>query len=229
MANLEHWTKADALNVYQIALLLKGLDPSPLWRLRYSSLPLSTQDATAVYVMLLTSAVASGTIAPSTISHYDNGRYDWDDTLISLDSLRGWLAGRDMKDTIFGPPTSARHTPAQKSSPFHAPKLAAALAAWEAVTSGPELLRGKSPKRALETWLTEHAAEYDLLNKDGTPNRTGIEEIAKVANWNQKGGAPTTPALPSEPSPSFRGTFSRAAENPPLRAVNWGEDDEIPF
>jgi len=78
-------------------------------------------------------------------------------------------------------------------SPYYAPKLAAANDAWKAVTSDKTWLRGRSPKKAIELWLKENAARYGLLNKDGTPNATGIEEIAKVANWKPAGGAPTTP------------------------------------
>ena len=39
-------------------------------------------------------------------------------------------------------------------------------------------------------WLREHAANYKLSDEEGKPNETGIEECAKVANWQDKGGAP---------------------------------------
>jgi hypothetical protein len=32
-----------------------------------------------------------------------------------------------------------------------------------------------------------------LVDKQGKPNGTGIEEVAKVANWQTDGGAPKTP------------------------------------
>jgi hypothetical protein len=44
-------------------------------------------------------------------------------------------------------------------------------------------------------WLREHAAEFGLTDDDGKPNETGIEEAAKVANWQPTGGAPKTPGL----------------------------------
>ncbi|MND07504.1 hypothetical protein D3C83_295210 [compost metagenome] len=53
---------------------------------------------------------------------------------------------------------------------------------------------GKSPKQALEKWLREHALEFGLTTEDGSPNGTGIEEAAKVANWQPGGGAPKTPS-----------------------------------
>jgi hypothetical protein len=51
---------------------------------------------------------------------------------------------------------------------------------------------GKHPKGALSKWLREHAAELGLSDDDGKPNETGIEEVAKVANWQPGGGAPKT-------------------------------------
>jgi hypothetical protein len=70
----------------------------------------------------------------------------------------------------------------------YAPKLAAAIDAWEAVTDP----QGKHPKQALVQWLTENAAKLGLWDKD-RPNKTAIEEAAKVANWQERGGAPRTP------------------------------------
>ncbi|WP_186308572.1 hypothetical protein [Paraburkholderia sp. BCC1885] len=49
-------------------------------------------------------------------------------------------------------------------------------------------------KDAIRKWLREHAAEFDLTNEDGNPNETGIDEVAKVANWQPSGGAPKTPS-----------------------------------
>ncbi|MGF6634267.1 hypothetical protein OKW38_002952 [Paraburkholderia sp. MM5496-R1] len=69
-----------------------------------------------------------------------------------------------------------------------APKLAAAIDAWEAVTDP----QGKHPKQALTQWLTTNAAALGLWDKNG-PNKTAIEEAAKVANWKERGGAPKTP------------------------------------
>lgn len=70
----------------------------------------------------------------------------------------------------------------------YAPKLAAAIDAWESVTNP----QGKHPKQALVQWLTENAAKLGLWDKD-KPNKTAIEEAAKVANWQERGGAPRTP------------------------------------
>lgn len=115
---------------------------------------------------------------------------------------------------------------------FYAPKLAAAVRAWNEVTSDPKALAGKSPKKALEIWLRKHANEYGLTGKDGNPNKLGIEEICKVANWKPNGGASPTPSLPDPPT---------AFGKPPIGRGEWGGidkakpptpsmiDDDIPF
>jgi hypothetical protein len=51
---------------------------------------------------------------------------------------------------------------------------------------------GRSAKYALTKWLTENAANLGLVDSQGKTNSSGIEEIAKVANWQLTGGAPRT-------------------------------------
>ena len=41
--------------------------------------------------------------------------------------------------------------------------------------------------------MLKNADQFGLIKEDGTSNKQGIEEIAKIANWNIKGGAPKTP------------------------------------
>lgn len=228
MANLEHWAKADALNIYQIALLLERINPAPLERLGYYGLPEQTRDQTIVHVVNLKNAILMNNLRPAMPVFDSFHDLDFSLTLIGTAELKVWLWTRGLHGTVFGTGTKTKLSPSD-FSPFYAQKLDAAVAAWQAVTSEPDRLRGKSPKQALEGWLTENAKEYGLLNRDGTPNRTGIEEIAKVANWNQKGGAPSTPTLPAEPTPSFGGTFRKVLASPPLAGGNLGDDDDIPF
>jgi hypothetical protein len=80
-----------------------------------------------------------------------------------------------------------------RSHPHYSRKLEAAINAWKAVSENEELRRGKTVKQALEVWLRQHAGEYGLTKEDGNPNETGIQEIAKIANWDTMGGAPKTP------------------------------------
>jgi len=73
--------------------------------------------------------------------------------------------------------------------PRYVPKLAIAIKAWREVADP----MGKTPLQALREYLESNAQELGLLNRDGTPNKTGIEQIASVANWQPTGGAPKTP------------------------------------
>ncbi len=77
--------------------------------------------------------------------------------------------------------------------PHYAHKLAVAVKVWEALDADPSLLRKSPPKKAMIKWLESHADKLGLIKDNGEKNKVGIEEIAKVANWNIKGGAPKTP------------------------------------
>jgi hypothetical protein len=77
-----------------------------------------------------------------------------------------------------------------RDHPRYAPKLAAAVRAWEAAETATQK-GAKSPKTLLIDWLKEHALEFGL-SSDGKLNETGIDEVAKVANWKPEGGAPKT-------------------------------------
>lgn len=114
---------------------------------------------------------------------------DWNLTTISVDTLRKWLVSRGICTGFFFPAGSEAPDYLDPNNPRYAPKLAAAVRAWQAVTEP----NGKHPKQALAKWLREHAAEFGLTDEEGKPNETGIEEAAKVANWQPGGGAPKTP------------------------------------
>jgi len=53
--------------------------------------------------------------------------------------------------------------------------------------------RGKTVKQALVDWLQCNADRFGLTKDDQKPNKQGIEEVAKIANWDPSGGAPRTP------------------------------------
>lgn len=123
-----------------------------------------------------------------TMNYSVSERPDWDDTMVLVEDLRHWLVSRGFSTGFFFAPGSAREIPGYLD-PTHerfAPKLAAAVRAWEAVT-----FAGKSsPKMALQKWLREKAAELGLTDAKGRPLETPIDEISKVANWKSEGGAP---------------------------------------
>jgi hypothetical protein len=114
---------------------------------------------------------------------------DWGKTTVTRRDLTAWLSGRGIRSGFFFPDATDQPDYLDENNPRYAPKLAAAVRAWQAVTHP----AGKSPKQALSNWLREHAVELGLIDGKNNPNETGIEEISKVANWQGSGGAPRTP------------------------------------
>src|SRR5262249_53613236 len=153
----------------------------------------------------------------------------WHSSFVHVSQLRTWLAERGIASGFFAGPAADVDDIENPFGRCYAPKLAAANAAWKAVTSDPRRSRGKSPKQALTQWLTEHAKESGLLNKDGTPNATGIEEVAKVANWQPAGGAPATPRIEEKLKVGFAETREKIAQNEGKGFSVSPFDEEIPF
>ncbi|MDS4068972.1 MAG: hypothetical protein RKO24_05075 [Candidatus Competibacter sp.] len=114
---------------------------------------------------------------------------DWGLTTVAVADLRAWLEAAGIRTGFFFPAATDAPDYLDPKNPRYAPKLAAAVRAWRSVTDA----GGKHPKQALAKWLREHAAEFGMTDDEGKPNETGIEEAAKVANWQPGGGAPKTP------------------------------------
>jgi len=114
---------------------------------------------------------------------------DWNLTTVSVEALREWLTIRGFRTGFFFPQAIDAPDYLDPQNKRYAPKLAAAIRAWLAVDDP----KGKSPKQALVKWLRENSAQFDLSDDEGKPNEQGIEECAKVANWQPAGGSPKTP------------------------------------
>ena len=168
---------------------------------------------------------------------YNSNEISWNNSLINIESFTQWLRSRNFDDGFFTRDAGYLDRLSKISSEYYAPKLAAAVRAWNEVTSDPAALNGKTPKKALEIWLRKHANEYGLTSKDGNPNELGIEEICKVANWKPSGGASPTPTLSAKPSldadPASRKARPRPPtllrSQPPTRQVAEIIDGDIPF
>lgn len=111
------------------------------------------------------------------------------DSTVRVDSLKQWLRYKGFTTGFFFPEPVELMDFLDPLNPRYAPKLAAAVRAWQAVTNAGK----RSPKQALDKWLREHAAEFDLTNDEGKPVEQAIEECSKVANWKPGGGATKTP------------------------------------
>jgi hypothetical protein len=113
----------------------------------------------------------------------------WTKTMIGVETIREWLESKGMRTGFFFPSATDAPDYLDPKNSRYAPKLAAAVRAWQSVTDP----SGKHPKQALTKWLREHAREFGMTDDEGKVNETGIEEVAKVANWQPGGGAPKTP------------------------------------
>ena len=200
MESLDYWRLCDELSIVQAALLLVGCDPSgengdgETRKMR--DRPHGYDAAkTAISNAFLGGAI-KGTVIP--IYDYDiNGTQfaiensiDIAESRVDVESLRLWLEARGVRTGFFFPTAIDAPDYLDPKHPRYAPKLAAAVRAWQAVTDA----GGKHPKQALAKWVREHASEFGLVDEEGRPNETGIEDVAKVANWQPGGGAPKTPA-----------------------------------
>ena len=206
MEGLDYWRLCDELSVIQAALLVIGGDPSgeegyaENWQTHQR--PTGYEAAKSA----ITNALRNGGIKGKLVSlaDYDmngnfeewiDGTVDINESRIEVDSLRVWLADRGFRTGFFFPTSTDAPDYLDANNLSYAPKLAATVRAWQAVTSDPKYRNnGKHVKQNLESWLTAHAAEFDLVKPDGEINADAIKnQIAKVANWKEKGGAPKTP------------------------------------
>ena len=203
MESLDYWRLCDELTVIQAALLIVGEDPSSTQSYVENWSPEKRPEGyeaakSAISNELKRDSIKGKLIPESEDDSYGNVIGYIDDTIdiatsiVEVKSLRDWLLKRGFKSGFFSPDTYGSPDYLNPNHSRYAPKLAAAVHAWLAINDE-DSFGGKSAKQALAKWLRENAADYKLSDSEGKPNETGIEECAKVANWQEKGGAPKTP------------------------------------
>ena len=223
MEGIDYWRLCDELSVIQAALLIVDEDPavSQEYILGWDSQN-RPRGFDAAFAALKNSIKSSSLAAIVRWDSYDSievcssnfGDYDdcsklvdtsngaelyvktvpnWHDTTIRVEDLRDWLKHRGLKSGFFFPQASDIPDYLDPNNANYAPKLAAAICAWETVTLDPSLIKATTAKQSMVKWLRQNAGRYGLTKEDGNPNEQGIEEIAKIANWDAKGGAPKTP------------------------------------
>lgn len=238
MDRIERWKLADELNVYQISLLIAGYDPSEFEEDAHERWPHEVRIEISPYLNAIKNAARSQRFTFKEVQYqsYDEPDINWNLSLVNIDNFCEWLRSRNFADGYFLAKKESDRL-LDKSGEFYAPKLAAAVRGWREVTASPEAVNGKTPKKALEVWLRKHANEYGLTDKDGNPNKLGIEEICKVANWKPSGGASPTPTAAAPPAVKFpvegskvrpRPTTPSKPKSPPAR-LSVQLDDDIPF
>src|SRR5215472_1807148 len=198
MDELDHWRLCDAVSVVQAALLIVGEDPSEReFGIENKPSKNRPRGYDAVRAALV-NAIRGNRLSANIIrvdDQFGNADIDidWYQTTVLVEDLQTWLKSRGVTTGFFFPMEEEGPDYLSSSHDHFSPKLAAAIKAWLAITSDPELRRGKTVKQAIIVWLRQHANEFGLTKEDGNPNEQGIEDVAKIANWDTRGGAPKTP------------------------------------
>jgi len=213
MKSLDYWRLCDELSIIQAALLLAECDPSgeegyaENWKMHER--PHGYEAAKTA----ITNAFRRGAIKGRLIPNYEydiNGNQcsEIEDSInlaesrIDIESLREWLKTRGIRTGFFFPTATDTPDYLDPKHPRYAPKLAAAVQAWQAMED--ENLRlGKSAKTAMEQWLESNYKRLGLTHKrssdthgykTGDINKTAVQDAAKIANWENDGGSPSTPS-----------------------------------
>lgn len=199
---MDYWRLCDDLSIDEAAHLLIGTDPNEIEAQAAAGREL-IPDSQANYLMNLSAATQAisaalrrgdvkGHIVTNGVRFDDNKPISLDtaNSRIEVESLRHWLTSRGIRTGFFFPTATDEPDYLNPNNPRYAPKLAAAVCAWQAVTNS----GGKSPKQALTKWLRENARLFGMTDDEGLPITLAIEEVAKVANWKLGGGAPKTPS-----------------------------------
>jgi hypothetical protein len=194
MDALDYWRLCDQLSLVQAALLIVGTDPSGIQDFVEREYAQNRPEGYDAVIAALYNAVRTKRLKADVIeAKEDAGDISFDGTTIEVEDLKAWLKARDLKPSFFFPAHEAGPDYLSPEGPHYSVKLAAAVEAWRAVSGNEELRRGKSVKQAIVVWLRQHANEFGLTKDDGNPNEQGIEDVAKIANWDTRGGAPKTP------------------------------------
>ena len=233
---LAYWRLAEELSVREIALLILGHDPEKFEGAGRQS---AGQRGYKALVNSLCAAVRRESVLskPSYLrlnfsSYGDNSDgteddppiLDIDDTKIDIESLIIWLKSRGHTTGFFFGGKGSVEPYLDPDHGRYPPKLAAAVKAWIAAADNPT---SQSPKQQIIKWLRENAVDFGLTGDDGKPIESAIEDIATVANWLPKGGAPKTKV---EPVPICLKPMRQPPKLPPgRRSVAADLEDDIPF
>ena len=205
MEDLDYWHWCEDLSILEAALLCVCIDPSSeigsnCMNWAPSERPKGFEAAKAAIFNAFFRKMIEGIIVPEYETDINGNSYALSDTVslhskVNVESLLKWLTTKSIKPEFFFPNATDAPNFLNTKHPHYSSKLAAAISAWQAVSSDPNYQNnGKTIKQNLINWLTSHAAEFGLIKDDGEINNNAIEnQVSMVANWDTSGGAPRTP------------------------------------
>jgi hypothetical protein len=231
---LKYWRLSDALTIFQAAMLITGHDPEHFTSANlqhWTSVPEGYGAAkNALIVAVRNGSLKGRIVGEQGFDEIDEpmgeipGTVDIDATYIEVPSLIEYLKMRNFDSEVFGSLAVDKPNYMNSSSPYFAPKLAAAVDAWLYVSSHTNELSVGTPKSRIEKWLREHAVSYGLTKPDGSANEEAIQQISKIANWRPEGGASKTPARHTR-----KGAGSAAPSTPSLQSARIPKKGEVGF
>lgn len=205
MEPLDFWRLNEELTIDQATYLMMGMVPYEPKHLEAAGVLLTEQSQVDFSMQFdaissaLKSALLSKQIEGRIVPFRSNGEIGPAlkaegvslDSVINLASLKAWCAAKGIRPAFLFSTSEEIADYLDPSHPRFAPKLAAAVRAWQAVG---DVKSSSSPKKSLEKWVRENAASLRLTDEDGIVSQNAVEEISKVANWQPQGGAPKTPS-----------------------------------
>jgi hypothetical protein len=159
LSSLDYWHLCDELSIVQAALLVVGEDPALVEISNLSEGPAGYEAAKNAISKALRAGRIKGQFVPQYYGNSEpiNGSIDILESTVDVTSLQEWLVSRGMSSGFFfARPSQPGYL--NPEHPRYAPKLAAAVTAWQSFDDLPALAR--SPKQALSKWLREHAADF---------------------------------------------------------------------
>lgn len=206
MESLDYWRLCEELTIVQAAHLLIGFLPGEVEAQMYNGAELGPNSHVRYVTNLdaattaISNALRNGSVCGQYISNFNRdsqgirttmieNSINIDESIVNVDSLKKWLTGRGFRTGFFFPEQTDAPDYLDKNNARYAPKLAAAVRAWQAVVDP----KGKHPKQAIAKWLREHAVEFDMTDDEGNTINQAIDDVSKIANWQPTGGAPKTP------------------------------------
>ena len=192
----ELWLLADYISVIDAALLMVDIEPQGTSQYVENwdddKKPLGYVAASTAIVSCVGSKALKGylheAVERDRLGNVNSEPFfDFASSTVEVESLRKWLGSKGYTNCFFFR-TEKRSGFRDPAHPRYAPKLAAAVEAWESFDDQ-EITPG-TPKQRIEKWLRLNAPRFGLVNDEGKINETAIGELGKICNWQTKGGAP---------------------------------------
>lgn len=193
----EYWRLAQSVTVSEAALLVLDIEPEDLaFGLERKSSDHQPRGYAAIKKAIL-SNIEHGNLSgeiiryPQMVEEYEPTSEPPPDptrSWVAVPSLIDWLTSRGQTTGYFFRKVRLPEGLRDERHPRYSRKLALAVAAWEAFDEFPP--GHGTTKQRLEKWIRDHAVEFGLTNENGKPSESVITEIATIANWDTRGGAP---------------------------------------